>query len=238
MSQRSKAFDICPYPCIGQFKFLILTLKGHPLYAQIINRIKDGETLLDVGCCLGQDLRQLVADGAPSENIYGLDIERPLMDLGFDLFLDREKLKSTFMLGDVYEHNTDWSLLEGKMDIINASAFFHLYPLPKQVEASCLLVRFGRAKPGTVIIGRQMGSLTPGEFPSLNEGTTGYRHDLQSLRKLWNEVGILTNTQWEVDGILDTVGIMGRGDSAKDSKDKPAWAEPNMRRLLFTITRR
>ena len=82
-----------------------------------------------------------------------------------------------------------------------------------------------------------MGSLTPGEFPSLVEGTTGYRHDVGTLQKLWDEVGALTQTQWEVDGTLDMVGIMGKGDSAKDSKDKPAWAEPNMRRLLFTITR-
>ena len=199
--------------------------------------MKHGDTLLDLGCCFGQDLRQLVAHGAPSENIYGLDIESQLIDMGFDLFLDRAKLKATFIVGDVYDRNTDWSSIEGSMDIINASAFFHLYPLSKQLEASCLLVQFGRSKPGTLIIGRQMGSLTPGEFPSLNEGTTGYRHDLHTLQKLWDEVGEITGTQWKVNGTLDTVGIMGKGDSTKDSKDKPAWAEPNMRRLLFTIER-
>ena len=84
---------------------------------------------------------------------------------------------------------------------------------------------------------RLVGSLTPGEFPALVEGTTGYRHDLNTLRKLWNEVEELTETKWEVDGTLDMVGIMGKGDSSKDSKDKPDWAEPNMRRMLFTITR-
>lgn len=200
--------------------------------------MKNGETLLDLGCCFGQDLRQLVADGAPSENIYGLDIEGPLIDVGYDLFMDRGKLKSTFFVADVFTRGTDWSQLEGKMDIINASAFFHLFPWPKQIEASCLLVRFGRSKPRTVIIGRQMGSLTPGEFPSLIEGETGYRHDIHTLQKLWDEVGAITGTRWEVDGTLDTVGIMGKGDSSKDSKDKPAWVEPNMRRLLFTITRK
>lgn len=208
------------------------------MYSEVIKRVESGDTLLDLGCCFGQDLRQLVADGAPSENIWGLDIARPLIDMGYDLFVDREKLKSTFITGDVYETSTNWNRLIGKMDIINASAFFHLYPLPKQVEASCLLVKFGRPKPGTIIIGRQMGSLTPGEFPSVVEGTTGYRHDLRTLRSLWDEVGAATGTQWEVEGTLDTVGIMGKGDSAKDSKDKPAWAEPNMRRLLFTIMRK
>lgn len=199
--------------------------------------MKSGESLLDLGCCFGQDLRQLVADGAPSEKIYGLDIEGPLIDMGYDLFMDRGKLKSTFVVEDVYKPEADWSQLEGKMDIINASAFFHLFPWPKQIEASCLLVRLGRPKAGTIIIGRQMGSLTPAEFPSMIEGTTGFRHDLQTLQKLWDEVGAITDTHWKADGTLDTVGIMGKGDSSKDSKNKPAWVEPNMRRLLFTIRR-
>ena len=87
-----------------------------------------GETLLDIGCCFGQDPRQLVADGAPSENIYGLDIEGPLIDIGYDLFMDRGWLKSTFIVGDVYNPSTNWSQLLDKMDIINASAFLHLFP--------------------------------------------------------------------------------------------------------------
>ena len=82
-----------------------------------------------------------------------------------------------------------------------------------------------------------MGSLTPAEFPSLIEGTTGFRHDIDTLRKLWKEVGALTDTEWIVDGTLDMVGVIGKGDSSKDLKDEPAWAEPNMRRMLFTITR-
>ena len=68
-----------------------------------------GETLLDLEYCFGQDLRQLVADGAPSENIYGLDIEGLLIDIGYNLFIDRGRLKSTFIVGDVYDPSTDWS---------------------------------------------------------------------------------------------------------------------------------
>ena len=60
-------------------------------------RMKNGENFLDLGCCFGQDLRELVADGAPSENIYGLDIEGPLIDVGYDLFMDRGKIKSTLV---------------------------------------------------------------------------------------------------------------------------------------------
>ena len=214
-----------------------MTLNGHPLYSQIIERMKSGDSLLDLGCCFGQDLRQLVADGAPSEKIYGLDIESRLIDMGYDLFMDRGKLNSTFVVEDVYNPEADWSQLEGKMDIINASAFFHLFPWPKQIEAGCLLVRFGRPKAGTIIVGRQTGSLTPAEFPGLSEGTTAFRHDLQTLQRLWDEVGAITDTHWKASGTLDTVSLMGKGDSPKDSKNEPEWAEPNTRRLLFTIER-
>ena len=80
-----------------------------------------------------------------------------------------------------------------------------------------------------------MGSLTPGEFPSLIEGTTGYRHDFGTLERLWAEVGKLTGTSWKVEGTLDEVGIMGPAYFEKERKDKPDWWEPNIRRLLFQL---
>lgn len=43
-------------------------------YASIIERLKAGSTLLDIGCFLGQDLRRLVADGAPPDKLYAIDI--------------------------------------------------------------------------------------------------------------------------------------------------------------------
>ena len=190
-----------------------------------------------MGCCFGQDLRQLVADGVPSENIYGLDVERPLIDLGYDLFMDRDKLRSTFVVRDVFDKDADWSPLEGKMDIIHASAFFHLFPWPKQAEVGRVLVRLARLKSSSIIIGRQMGSLTPGEFPSMVEGSTGYRHNVDSLQRLWDEVGAMTGSRWTVEGTLDTVALMGIGELSKDSENKSVFSDPNMRRLLFTIRR-
>ena len=81
------------------------------------------DTILDLNCCFWQDLRQMVADGAPSEIIVGLDIEGPLIDVGYDLFLDRETLKSVLLVGDIFKPKQDWDGLLGEIDIINASAF-------------------------------------------------------------------------------------------------------------------
>lgn len=49
-----------PYPCIGSFRFLDLSIPQSPLYPEILDRLKSGQKLLDVGCAVGQELRQLV----------------------------------------------------------------------------------------------------------------------------------------------------------------------------------
>ena len=50
-----------PYPCIGTFGFLDLSVMASPHYKQIVDRVKGGEKLLDLGCCFGQEVRQLVS---------------------------------------------------------------------------------------------------------------------------------------------------------------------------------
>ena len=40
-----------------------------------------------------------MVDGAPAENIYGTDSESEFMDLGYDLFRDRDMLKSILFFG-------------------------------------------------------------------------------------------------------------------------------------------
>lgn len=49
-----------PYPCIGMFRFLDLSIPSSPYYNEVIERLRAGEIFLDLGCCFGQELRQLV----------------------------------------------------------------------------------------------------------------------------------------------------------------------------------
>lgn len=72
--QRDKAWEVFPYPCIGQFRFLNLSLCQQPSYSSVLERLKGGAKYVDIGCCLGQDIRRLVADGAPAENLYGAEL--------------------------------------------------------------------------------------------------------------------------------------------------------------------
>lgn len=55
-------------------------------YPEVLERVKHGEKFLDLGCCFGQELRQLVADGAPSANTYGSDLWGGFFSVGYLAF--------------------------------------------------------------------------------------------------------------------------------------------------------
>ncbi|KAI2776633.1 hypothetical protein F4815DRAFT_334682 [Daldinia loculata] len=227
---RDRAFESSPYPCIGLFRFTNLTLITHPLYDKIVSLLKSESAdtaYLDIGCCFGQDLRQLVFDGVPSERLVGLDIERPLLELGYDLFLDRETLKSHFVIADVLEaQGKAWESLEERgFDVIHCSAVFHLFTLDQQITAAKHIARL--VKKGGIIIGRQMGSVKPGDVPALTKGTFCYRHDVGTFDAMWKKVGEATQTRWNVEGIMDMVNISP--NHYLEGEDS--------RRLLFTVTR-
>lgn len=118
--------------------------------------MKDGATLLDLGCCFGQDIRKLVYDGAPSENITGSDLDAGFIDLGYDLFRDKNKLKSTFKTGDFFAPEKA-GLEDGSFDFVHASSFFHLFNLDEQADAIARCLCLLKRKPGSALFGRQVG---------------------------------------------------------------------------------
>lgn len=232
MDQRAQGFASNPYPCIGNYRFLNLTLINHPLYESIVSKLKSdsSSTYLDIGCCFGQDLRQLVLDGVPSSQLVGIDIEGPLLDLGYELFLDQKTLDSRFAVVDVFNaaQNASWtSLVKTGADVVHCSAFFHLFPLQQQIDAAKIIAQM--VKKGGVIVGRQSGSVKPAEVPAVKAGTTSFRHDLSTLSNMWRIVGVKTGTKWNVEGTLDEVGLQTRINNSVEDE--------NSRRLLFTVRR-
>jgi len=175
-------------------------------------------------------MRQLVADGVPSAQLIGLDIEGPLIELGYELFRDLDTLQSKFLVADIFAGATQgvaWTELEEKKaDVIHCSAFFHLFPLRQQIEAAKNIARLVR--PNGMIVGRQSGSVKPSEYPAIAEGSTSFRHDISTFQSMWDEVGRVTDTEWKVTGSLDSVGMVAKKNAVEDE---------NSRRLLFTVTR-
>jgi SAM-dependent methyltransferase len=203
------------------------------LYARLLARLKAGETFLDVGCCLGQDIRKLVFDGAPPQNVMGAELNPGFIDQGYALFRDHEKLAGRFVapadiLGD---EGGAVAKLHGTFDVVQLGMILHLFTWEEQktvfINAIDLLKK---DKKGSLVIGQAVGDLA-----GLSRKTAGggekatYMHNGESFSKLIKEVGEATGTEWKVRAFLDPhIGMQ---------KDRLAWNDAATRMLSFEIER-
>ena len=213
LAQREKAWSLFPYPCIGQYAFVSFPLADHPLTPRILSRLRHdpATTLLDLGCCVGQDLRFLAHAGVPTTQLFGCDLEPGFFGLGHELFRDADRLpvEKHFRAGDWFDAGGESGICarlrreteggEG-FDVIYAGSFFHLFDWEEQVQAWSRAVGLLKRKKwqgeavkkggeGAVILGRQTG-VSPAaivEHPAARSGRL-YRHDEASLKKLITEV--------------------------------------------------
>jgi len=233
---REKAFNIWSYPCIGMYRFLDLSIMQAEVYQEVVERLKGGDKLLDLGCCFGQEIRQLVSDGVPSENCYGSDLRAEFLELGYELFKDKGKIKSTFIPANVFEYDSPLMQIYGQMSVVYTGSFFHLFDWDQQFEIAKRVVQLLKPESGVMVIGRQMGNDSPGDYnKSGYPGERGrFRHNAKTWAELWDEVGEATGTQWKVDAILDPLGV-GMGKS--EEKLSEIRSEKGARRLRFVIRR-
>jgi hypothetical protein len=86
-------------------------LPGHPLYSKVLSILKakadpsgSFPKFLDLGTCVGQDLRALHHDGAPVSTLYGSDIFADIEHVGHALFKDEEIFTADhFIVGDIFK---------------------------------------------------------------------------------------------------------------------------------------
>lgn len=218
---------MAPYPCIGTFLFLDLSIAKSTRYPELVTRIKNGQKLLDVGCCFAQDLRKLVHDGAPSDNLWGTDILGGFIDLGYELFLDKDTFRCAFLVADALDPESSLKQLDGQIDIIYAGFFFHLFDWEQQVRVAERLIRILKPAPGSLILGKQTG-LTKADTELLRFKGAGafWRHNAESFARMWNEAGERTGTKWIVNTALIDEGA-----------SKEAWVKMNTQWVTFEIER-
>jgi SAM-dependent methyltransferase len=137
---------VFPYPCVGNWGFLNLSIVEAPVYDEVVQRVKNGDLYLDIGCCMGQDIRQLVRDGAPHENVYGSDLKKDFWEIGYDLFLDKSSLKTKFIEADIFDAESNLKELDGKLDIVHAASFLHLFDWDGQIKAAKRLIELLKAR--------------------------------------------------------------------------------------------
>ena len=176
-------------------------------------------------------IRKLVYDGVPSSRVYGLDIDRAFIDQGYELFRDSNTLSSPFVVADLFSLPSTELIekLGGGVDIVYAASFFNLFNWDQQILLASHVIRLMKPKTGSMLLGRQLGSLEAGEYPHLKmDGSTTYWHDIESWKKLWTEAGKSTNSLWRVEATLD------EKDYGYDQNKRGI---PSQRRLLFAVYR-
>lgn len=205
-----RAYDLCPYPCIGLLRFLICSLSEQEAYPEILDRLGNGASYLDIGCCFAQDIRRLSFDGAPTEKCVGVDIEPGFIGLSEELFSDKGRLPARMATADIFEEsNPFWTSLHGTFDVVHASSFFHLFGLPKQRQIAHAIARLIRPGPGSIVLGLQLAAAGEAEvIPIINEDEPTYCHSLATMQELWANAGRAAGL--EAQGLTWDVKIIDR----------------------------
>lgn len=162
--------------------------------------------MLDLGTCLGQDLRKLVADGAPKEGLYGADLFPEYESVGHQMFRDASRFENRFITADIFDDSADGLLAKtgGTWDVVNIIMFLHIWDRPTQYAASKRILKLLNEQAGSMIIGAQTGSTEPGELvlkpPYVAEGEERsiYRHSVETFIEMWKEIGKESDTRLEV----------------------------------------
>lgn len=140
----------------------------------------------------------------PTANLYGCDLRLEFIDIGYDLFLDKERLASTFIVADVLKDDTQLMELKGQLGIIHAQYFFHLFAWEKQFQIAKQLIQLFKPDCEYLIFGGHMGKEKQSEVYHPDTGKF-FVHSHESWNRLWKEVGDATETSWEVDITRQTV---------------------------------
>lgn len=176
-------------------------LPKSPAYASIIHTLKAGGSFLDIGCFIGQDLRRLVADGAPSDHLYAVDVVNH-WDVGYDMYRDRDRFSAHFIEADILYPNAELEALRGRVDVISITHVLHQWDWGGQVKAVEQLVGLSSGR-GALVVGFQVGSVGVRERNASGLAKSdAYWHDPGSFQRMWDEVGREMGTEWRCEARL------------------------------------
>ena len=223
----------------------------------VLPRLQSGARLLDLGACLGQDLRKCVFDGAPVTNLYASDVFAEYEDLSYDLWQDRHVLASGhYIADDILSENDDFTngplmqrLGPGQTDIISITMFLHLFDYQNQVKVATRILRLLSTKPGSMIIGSQAGvkeameqELKP-PFDKTQDGSkrTVFRHSPSSFTRMWEDAGLASGIPLRISAVFQVPESnplpADAGLEPTERKKKVYWSGEETRRLYFSIIR-
>ena len=235
--QQTRAWAVSPYPSVGQLTWLNPYIVLHPSHERILSRLKAGASIIDCGCMIAPDLRQLAYEGAPTNKMFGFDIEPRFFDIGYDFYNDRSTFQGTLLEADIFKSQSPLKDLEGQIDIIWCAKFMHLFNRSTQIAVAVRLIRLLKPGPGTMFVGSQNGYVVDYEVPLPNERFHSQAKGFwlgskEGMEKLWKEISDETGTKWEVDvRLLDLRTLGMHQDDGSEYKRRTGY------NLQWTCTR-
>jgi hypothetical protein len=202
---------------------------------------------LDLGTCLGQDLRTLAFDGAPLSGLYGADALPAFEATGHALFRDQDRFDSShFITGDIFSDTDDLAKTRGSWDLIHIAMFLHLFSIERQEKACENMIRLLKTAPHSTIFGTQTGTLDAGELvlkPPMcepGEHKTVFRHSKDTMKEMWERVARSAGTKVEVWAEYDNEEAAqrarGREEKGEDwEKGERYFVGERERRIFFRV---
>ncbi|KAG2156752.1 uncharacterized protein EDB93DRAFT_1125401 [Suillus bovinus] len=211
---QAKAYKVAPYGCIYLFLFTRRGLLDLPAYRQVlrIGRERKSSIFLDVGCCFGSDIREVILDGFPAAQTIGTDLHQELWDLGHELFKSSpETFLAHFVRGDAFNPEilavappasmqtsgtstpdldslTSLNPLRGCVSVIHATAFFHLFKEDQQLHMARAFAGLLSSEPGSIILGVHTGAQQKGVMNRVYRGieVDMFAHSVESWTAMWD----------------------------------------------------
>jgi SAM-dependent methyltransferase len=160
-------------------------------------------TFLDIGSGLTQDVRHLLHHGILASSLYALELNSRFFEYGDTLFLDRDNSRPiedvNFIVGDLLNLSDALPQLQQSFGIIHAASFFHLFSFERQQHFARAILQLLRPSAGAMILGWQIGSHDPMDYFDFTNLGLQYRHNEDSLREFWREIGGEAGMKLEVE---------------------------------------
>ena len=126
-----------------------------PIFRELVGRASQGlkgspVSLLDYGCGTGDNVRQLIRDGFPRDRITAFDVDRASIDLGFDLYRDREEISDLFVASGKFPFGP------AEFGTVYSASVFHVIADDQEFGAY-LAHAWSALEPGGILFGSTLG---------------------------------------------------------------------------------
>ncbi|KZV67600.1 hypothetical protein PENSPDRAFT_635454 [Peniophora sp. CONT] len=206
---QKEAYDIYAYPCIRGFRYVAHFMKANAAYSRAIElgKADPSAILLDIGCCMGTDVRKAAYDGYPASQIVGCELQSEFIRLGKKLYADEENTPIRFIQGDVLTLKLPSSVqsvvpsstpvrevaalddLLGRVAVLYTGALFHLFDESTQHALALRLALLARQDKPTLIFGRHQGQAQAGPIKdNFAQALDRYAHSSETWVALWKQV--------------------------------------------------